>query len=106
MDQRVRFRTAHRRLAGSPHPPRPYPRNERRELSTRTEQASIQTPTTNTVDPDDNKLKAPTTTAHQGEIIIARCALGPAGAAKDRRRCIRPRDAFLLRQADAFLFRR
>ena len=27
-------------------------------------------------------------------------------AAKDRRRCIRPRDAFLLRQADAFSLRR
>jgi transposase len=35
-----------------------------------------------------------------------RQAPGPAVAAKDRRRCIRPRDAFLLRQADAFLFRR
>jgi hypothetical protein len=39
----------------------PSPRKERRELSTRTEQASIQTPTRNIIDPDHNRLKAPTT---------------------------------------------
>ena len=43
MDQCLRLRAADRCLARSPDPPCPHPRNERRELSARTEQASLET---------------------------------------------------------------
>ena len=40
VDQRVRFRTAHRRAARPPHAPRPHPRDERRQLPAETKQAA------------------------------------------------------------------
>src|SRR5262249_17870539 len=40
MDRRVRVREVDRRAARSAHPPRPHPRNERRQLSPQTEQAT------------------------------------------------------------------
>src|SRR5262249_45161568 len=40
MDRRVRVREVDRRAARSAHPPRPNPRNERRQLSPQTEQAT------------------------------------------------------------------
>ena len=39
VDGRVRFRTAHQRPARPPHPPRPYPGDERRQLPAQAEQA-------------------------------------------------------------------
>jgi hypothetical protein len=41
VDIRVRLRAAHRRAARPPHSPRPYPRDERRQLQTCTLQAPI-----------------------------------------------------------------
>src|SRR5215471_7307905 len=40
MDRRVRVREVDRRTARSAHPPRPHPRNEWRQLSPQTEQAT------------------------------------------------------------------
>ena len=52
MDQRVRFRAAHRCAARSAHPSRPYPGNERRQLKAQSQQdpltrASSETPVDN-----------------------------------------------------------
>src|SRR3954468_10696484 len=41
MDQRVQLRAAHRCAARSAHPPRPYPRDEWRQLQAQSEQAPI-----------------------------------------------------------------
>jgi DNA replication protein DnaC len=44
VDRRVRLRAADRRSARPAHPPRPHPRDERRQLPAQTEQASIAKP--------------------------------------------------------------
>ncbi len=44
MDGDIRFRTADRGFAGSPHPPRPYPGNERRELSSQAKPETTKIP--------------------------------------------------------------
>src|SRR3979409_960686 len=41
MDQRVRFRAAHRRAARPAHPSRPYPADEWRQLQAQSEQAPL-----------------------------------------------------------------
>ena len=87
MDQRIRVRAVDRRPARPSDPSRPYPRNERRKLSARSEQATLETlPTRSIIRRADRKLTRPRETssfatlndsAHRGSRMMARCALSP-----------------------------